>query len=101
MTDADIIHFPSSRIVRENPPDPEILQKSKERAIMQFGEQIVSEIMQKVEEYCLSYGLEDKEETFKDKIYLLEIVRAMVYRTLELEHPMHSFIEKTVQKEVV
>jgi len=25
----------------------------------------------------------------------------MVYRTLELEHPMHSFIEKTVQKEVV
>lgn len=95
----DIIQFPSEKIVRNNPPDPEILETTKRRAILQFAENIVEEIMQEIEGYILSYGLEEKDETAKDKIYLLETVRATIYRSLDIEHPLHEHIIKAVEQQ--
>lgn len=100
MTEAQIIQFPEDKIVRDNSPDPEILQQTKQRAIFKFAEEVVEEIMQEIDGYILHYGLEEKDETAKDKIYTLEVVRALVYRMFDIEHPMHEHITKAVEQEV-
>lgn len=95
QNEAKVLQFPQSRIVREVPlPAIEAaLAKGQQNQI----DEMVGNITTVLYGEFLELGLDDEKETFtKDFSFLVDIVRATIYRNFKLKHPMHEFIDKNV-----
>ena len=101
MTD-NIVSFPKHKIIREGIQNNEELEKVKAKGTLNFADSIVHDMTETILNNLGSIGLDTESETFsKDFHFLVCILSATVYRTLNLEHPFHEFISEHVNfKEV-
>lgn len=94
----EVIAFPKNKIVRENPPDIDILEKIKEKSVKRFADDVVELIATNCYEEIETLGLDvDNEKFGRDFSVLVEILRATVYRNLELDHNLHEFMDNNVE----
>lgn len=94
-----IVKFPESRIVREVQPNLEEVEKAKEKGKQNYAENIVSEIATDLYAELENYGIDlesDEKGLSKDFIFLTDVLKAVVFRTMEIEHPLHKFIDDNV-----
>lgn len=93
-----IVQFPTSRIVREVQPNIEEIEKAKEKSIQKHAETIVEDMILSIMDALENYGLEMESDTFeRDFTFAADGLRATIYRTFGIEHPLHSFIDSNVQ----
>jgi len=94
---AQIIQFPKNKIVRMpvEPDEPEKLAKSNRR----LADNLISELTTDlVNELSIGYDLDVTTPSFqKDFSYAMECVRASIYRSFDLDHPFHEYIDANVK----
>jgi len=94
----EIISFPTSKIVRENPQNIEILEKAKEKSVKKFADDVIDVLAETCYDQIESMGLNtDKEDFDRDFSFVVETIRATVYRNLELPHHLHDFIDTNLE----
>lgn len=96
-----ILEFPRNKIVREVPIDNERLEKAKKQSTKNFAEALVANIGENVLiDLEQGAGLEvsaKNEEFTRDFFFALDVLRATIYRQLELEHHLHDYIDQHVK----
>ena len=99
MTDnVNILEFPKDKIVRERLPDIEEINKLKEKGLQKFADAVISDIVDNIQDCLDNYGIDVEDESFiKDFNFTNMILSASIYRSLNIEHPMHEYIDKNVQ----
>lgn len=99
MTDnVNILEFPKHKIVRERLPDIEEINKLKEKGLQKFADAVTSEIVDNILEHLDNYGIDIEDNTFiKDFYFTTMILSASIYRSLNVDHPMHEYIDNNVQ----
>lgn len=96
MTD-NIVSFPKDKIYREGIQGNEELEKVKVKSTINFADTVVEELAQNILSEFGGIGLEiDNEQFSKDFHFLVCILAAIVYRTLNLDHPFHQFLSENV-----
>ena len=93
----NIFKFPENKIVREIPPQIEEIEKAKEKAKQNYAEEIIVDLAENLLGALDSYGLDQDSKHFdKDFSFAMEAFRALIYRTLSINHHLHDFIETSV-----
>jgi len=93
-----IVKFPTNRIVREVPPNIEEIEKAKEKSLQKHAEAIVEDLVLNIMDALENYGIETESDQFEqDFTFAADALRATVYRTFKIEHPLHSFVDTNVQ----
>lgn len=96
MTD-NILSFPKSRIIRDADHNIEELAKLKNNSIRNFADALTDEIAETFIGILSANGIELENEHFtKDFHFLMSIANATIYRTLNIEHKFHSFLDEHV-----
>ncbi len=95
---AEIISFPKDRIVRENTDYVnENLQKMKDRGAEQFADYLVQDLTEDIITSLSTYGVDIEDEQFiKDFTVVVDFFKASIYRSLELDHHLHNYIDTKV-----
>jgi len=97
MSDKKIVQFPKHKIVREAPVDIELLEKTKEKGIQNFADSVVDDIVGYVIGDLENYGIDVESDQFiKDFSLTADTLRATIYRTFQLKHKVHDFIDNNV-----
>jgi len=93
----NIFKFPENKIVREIPPQIEEIEKAKEKGKQNYAEEILVDMAENLLASLDSYGLDQDSKHFdKDFSFAMEAFRALIYRTLSINHHLHDFIETSV-----
>ena len=93
----NIFKFPENKIVREIPPQIEEIEKAKEKGKQNYAEEILVDMAENLLASLDSYGLDQDSKHFdKDFSFAMEAFRAIIYRTLSINHHLHDFIETSV-----
>jgi hypothetical protein len=93
----NIFKFPENKIVREIPPQIEEIEKAKEKGKQNYAEDIAVDFAESMIAVLDSYGIDQDNENFdKDLAFTVEAIRAMIYRSLDLKHHLHEFIDNNV-----
>ena len=93
----NVFKFPESKIVREIPPQIEEIEKAKEKGKQNYAEDIAVDFAESMVAVLDSYGIDQDNENFdKDLAFTVETIRAMIYRSLDLKHHLHEFIDNNV-----
>lgn len=94
----NVVKFPANKIVRDITQSSEEIEKSKERGRQKFAEDIMEDFIMTLHDALESYGIDTEGDIFDgDFSITIEMLRAAIYRTLNLKHPLHEFIDKHVQ----
>ena len=92
----NIVEFPKSKIVREVLTSEEI-EKARERQTLKFADDIVNGIGEVLFQDIESSGVNTTTKEFdNDFSFLMETLRATVYRGLSLPHHFHKFIDENI-----
>lgn len=93
-----IVNFPTSRIVREVPPNVEEIERAKEKSLQKHAEAIVEDMFLNIMDALENYGIDVETEQFeRDFTFTADSLRATVYRTFGIDHALHDFINNNVQ----
>lgn len=93
----NVFKFPEHKIVREIPPQIEEIEKAKEKGKQNYAEEIIVDLAENLLGALDSYGLDQDSKHFdKDFSFAMEAFRALIYRTLSINHHLHDFIETSV-----
>lgn len=93
-----IVQFPTNRIVREVAPNIEEIEKAKEKSLQKHAETIVEDLVLNIMDALENYGIDTDADSFeRDFTFAADGLRATVYRTFNIEHPLHNFIDTNVQ----
>ena len=97
----EILQFPKNKIVREVPIDNERLEKAKKQSVKNFAESLVANIGENILldlEQGAGLEVSPKNEDFtRDFFFALDVLRATIYRQLELDHHLHEYINEHVK----
>lgn len=97
MTTNNVFKFPEHKIVREVPPQIEEIEKAKEKGKQNYAEDIITDFAESMLGALDSYGIDQDSKNFdKDLAFAVEAIRAMIYRSLSLEHHLHDFVDSHV-----
>jgi hypothetical protein len=92
----NILQFPKSKIIREN-MNIEYLEKMKETGIKNFADALCDDIEDNVLRELDGCGLDIEAEKFiKDFYFSSTVLKATIYRSLGIEHDLHTFMEENV-----
>lgn len=95
-----IIQFPDKKKKSEagNPASLEETITQIEEVRKLFCDEIADDVFQAVFAIISNYGLVPKSspEFIRDAFFFEEVLQAMLYRMKNIDHPMHSLIDKTV-----
>lgn len=94
MSKGKVLEFPKSKIVRENIPDSAEVEKLKEKNKRRYADGIVEEMSQEILMSFSEMGIEMGPNEFH---FLVATLYSIVYRTMKMDHPFHSFIEKNIK----
>jgi hypothetical protein len=98
MKDENILQFPKDKIFRERLPDSEQIKKMKEKGLQNFADYLSSDITDNILHDLGNYGIDIEEDSFlKDFYFATMILDAAIYRSLQIEHPMHEYINAHVE----
>ena len=93
-----IVKFPESRIVREVPPNIEEIKKAKEKGLQKHAETIVEDLIVNILDAMENYGIDVETDDFqRDFSFAADAMRASIYRSFNLDHALHSFVDNNVQ----
>jgi hypothetical protein len=93
----NVFKFPEHKIVREVPPQIEEIEKAKEKGKQNYAEDIINDFAESMLGALDSYGIDQDGRHFdKDLSFAVEAIRAMIYRSLGLEHHLHDFVDTHV-----
>lgn len=93
----NVFKFPEHKIVREIPPQIEEIEKAKEKGKQNYAEDIINDFAESMLGALDSYGIDQDGKNFdKDLSFAVEAIRAMIYRSLALEHHLHDFVDTHV-----
>jgi hypothetical protein len=93
----NVFKFPEHKIVREIPPQIEEIEKAKEKGKQNYAEELIVDLAENLLGALDSYGLDQDSKHFdKDFSFAMEAFRALIYRTLSINHHLHDFIETSV-----
>lgn len=94
-----ILEFPKDKIVREAPnPLSEQLERLKEKGLQNFADGLINELSSCILQDLNSCGIDIESEIFnKDYCVALDMLAASVYRSLNISHPLHSFLDNNVK----
>ena len=74
------------------------INKLKEKGMQNFADTLVNDISDNILHDLSSYGIDIEDDVFiKDFYFTSMILSAAIYRSLKVEHPMHSYIDTHVQ----
>lgn len=95
----NVIEFPKSKIVRDVAPfDDEEITKAKEKCRQRYADDMIEDFSAGMYEELEDCGLDTETLEFqKDFVYLTDTLRALIYRTMGIEHPLHSHIDERVK----
>ena len=94
---SNVFKFPENKIVREISPQIEEIEKAKEKGKQNYAEDIAVDFAESMIAVLDSYGIDQDNENFdKDLAFTVETIRAMIYRSLDLKHHLHEFIDNNV-----
>lgn len=93
----NVFKFPEHKIVREISPQIEEVERAKEKGKQNYAEEIIVDLAENLLGALDSYGLDQDSKHFdKDFSFAMEAFRALIYRTLSLDHHLHNFIDTSV-----
>lgn len=95
----NVFEFPKSKIVREVPPNIEEIEAAKEKGKQNYADGIVAEVATGLLAELENYGieLEDEKGTMsKDFLFLTDVLKSVIYRNMDLKHPLHDFVDENV-----
>lgn len=93
----NILQFPKNKIVRENLSDNPDIEKMKAKGKRNFADSIIAEMSERMLYEMTDIGIDVEEpELVKDFHLLVGILSATIYRTMDIEHPFHKFIDERV-----
>ena len=95
----NVFKFPESKIVREVPVNIEEIEKAKEKGKQKYADGIVAEVATGLLAEMENYGIEledDAGNMSKDFLFLTDVLKSVIYRNMELTHPLHSFVDENV-----
>jgi hypothetical protein len=93
----NVFKFPEHKIVREVPPQIEEIEKAKEKGKQNYAEDIINDFAESMLGALDSYGIDQDGKNFdKDLSFAVEAIRAMIYRSLGLDHHLHDFVDTHV-----
>lgn len=93
----NIVEFPKSKIIRDSSLNSEVINKMKEKSTQNFADDLTQELTTMLLNELDNYGVDIEDEQFtKDFYYLVSILSAMIYRTVDLEHEFHDFLDNNV-----
>jgi hypothetical protein len=97
MTESNVLSFPKNRIVRDTEHNIEELTKLKSNSIRNFADALTEEVADTIIQIFSANGIEIENEKFaKDFHFLVGIANATIYRTLNMEHQFHNFLDEQV-----
>lgn len=95
--DNNIVEFPKHKIIRDPIPDIEEIKKMKKKSVRNLADNLANEICDSLITDFDNYGIDTEKDSFvKDFVFLSSIVSATIYRTLEIDHELHEFIDTMV-----
>lgn len=93
----NVLEFPKSRIVREH-AGVEYIEKAKEKSKANYAETVADDLIHALLEEIEDMGIDTSTDQFiKDFSMTVDSLRATIYRTLEVPHHLHEFIDKSVK----
>lgn len=98
-SNSNIITFPVDRIIRNDDKHVSVSMKAmRKRATHNQAEMIMSEISESLYYELVGYGLDVESEYFNQYFsFILENIRALVYKEMKLKHHLQSFVEKSIE----
>lgn len=97
-TQSNVLAFPKSKIVREVPQETEeAIAERKIKGVTNYADNIAEELSTAIMYDLSNCGIEIQDENSeKDFIYLSLVLRALIYRSCNIDHPMHKLIQEAV-----
>jgi hypothetical protein len=93
----EILPFPKNKIVREIIPDCEDLLRIREKNKKKFADTLTEDISEELLGTMAELGIDIESKHFvKDFHLLVGILAATIYRSLDMEHDLHQFIDESV-----
>lgn len=94
----EVISFPANKIVRETPQSIELLERAKEKSVRKFADDVIDILAEACFDQIEALGLDTENPAFdKDFSFIVETIRATVYRNLEMPHHLHEFIDNNIE----
>jgi transcriptional regulator NrdR family protein len=89
----NVVEFPKSRMVRDVDEMPEVL-KFKEKGLKNYADMTVRQISDMILQELSNAGIDITTDAFlKDFYCTAALLHAAVYRTFEVPHPCHEWID--------
>jgi hypothetical protein len=93
-----VVEFPKHKIVRQAPINIEVLERAKEKAVTTFGDSVTDAMIDALLEGFENWGIDtEKPQFIRDFSFTVDAIRATVYRSIEMDHPLHKFIDENVK----
>jgi hypothetical protein len=93
-----VIEFPRNKIVREPSLIEQDLEEIKQKGRRNYADAIVAGLSSDLHIELENYGVDSSAPPFrKDFYFLMDVLRSVVYRNMNLEHGLHEFIDQTVK----
>lgn len=93
----NVLEFPKSKIVRENSQHTELMELAKEKSLLKFADSIVEDLTLAMIAELDNYGIDVEDQEFiKGFSLTADALRATIYKTFDLEHPLQDFIDNNV-----
>lgn len=90
-----VIEFPKHKVVRDIPLEQQKLRQ--EKADKKFADAIVDDLSGMIITELDNFLIEVTDKQFsKDLILVVDALKAAVYRSFGLDHPLHDFIDKNI-----
>ena len=97
----NVVEFPRHRIVREYAgitENDQTIVEFKERSRKSYADGISDDLIGALLEEMENVGIDTNQDSFiKDFSMTVDSLRATVYRTFDVEHHLHNFIDKNVK----
>ncbi len=92
----ELVSFPTEKIIRHFPGNTD-LEEARKKGIQHFANTVVGEIAEQTFQFLENQGFDIESDQFnRDFSFVIDCFRAVVYRTMKLEHPLHEFIDESV-----
>lgn len=96
---ANILEFPKSAIVRDTTAQTnERIAAAKEAGTKNFADAIGNDLAEEMAINLSSCGIDIETEQFqKDFTLMFAVMAGMIYRAVDLTHPIHPFMDESVK----
>lgn len=93
-----ILEFPKSKIVREILPESDELKRLKAKNTQNFADSLTQDLSEEILVALSEVGLNTDGKSFgKDFHFFVGTLQSMIYRTFEIDHDLHDFVDNNVK----